>query len=234
MQFAQDHLVEERRQARVAQANFAALCVEFETECGFQQRERRRACPGLRRASHRVQRRAAAPFTLKPAEQFGQPPQIHIAGGVEQALEHMFDRMLQSVAREAECDQRIIVRPDRSIVIGHRIVTRLAARDGADAPSRKEFMAHEIAGDHARPIRPRNAGEQQLPGIRRSHLARLFGAVERQRVSSEVVAPESLFEALGQPLRIGFQLSRPIHQAQAERAARCQVLARKHICLNFR
>src|SRR5467141_171285 len=130
LQFAQDHFVKEYWQARVAQPNFAAPCVEFETECGFQQRKRRRARPGLRRASNRVQRRAAASFTLKPAEQFGEPPQIHIARGIEQALEHMFDRMLQPVAREAERYQRIVVRPDRSIVIGNRIVACFATRDG--------------------------------------------------------------------------------------------------------
>src|SRR6202163_5027973 len=93
LQVAQAHLVKECRQAWIAQASFTTLGVEFETERCFQQGERRRACPGLRRRKDRVQRRAAAPFTLKSAEQFWQPPQIHITRSVEQALEYLLDRM---------------------------------------------------------------------------------------------------------------------------------------------
>src|ERR1700730_3637270 len=62
LQVAQEHLVEECRQAWIAQANFATLGVEFEAERCFQQGERRRACPGLRRASGRVKRRRASPL----------------------------------------------------------------------------------------------------------------------------------------------------------------------------
>jgi hypothetical protein len=72
-----------------------------------------------------------------------------------------------------------------------------------------------------------------MPGIRRSHLARPLGAVERKRVSAEVVAPERLLETFGQPLRFNFQFSRPIHQAQPARAACRQPLAGKDIALNF-
>src|SRR5665213_1962662 len=69
-QITQHHFVEEGRQPRIAQANFAALGVEFETECGFQQRERRRAGPCLRRTGHRIERRTTLLFTLEAAEQF--------------------------------------------------------------------------------------------------------------------------------------------------------------------
>src|SRR5450759_244126 len=74
LQFAQDHLVKESRQARVTQANFAALRVEFETERRFQQRERRRARPSLRRAGDWVQRRSALLFTPEATEQLGKSP----------------------------------------------------------------------------------------------------------------------------------------------------------------
>ena len=45
-----------------------------------------------------------------------------------------------------------------------------------------------------------DAGEQQLPGIGRPHPARLLGAVERQRVGAEFLAPERLLEACGKLL----------------------------------
>ena len=128
------------------------------------------------------------------AEQFRKPPQIHIGGGVEQALEHLLDRMLQAVAREPERDQRVVVRPDRTVVIGHRIVARFAARHGADAPAGEKMRPHQIGGDHAGAIFAHDAAEQQLPGIRRAHLARLLGAIERQRVGAEFLAPERLLQ----------------------------------------
>src|SRR5450759_1575543 len=68
-QFSQHHFVEKRRQTRVAQADFAALGVKFEPERRLQQRERRRARPGLRRAGDGIERRAASLFTAKAAEQ---------------------------------------------------------------------------------------------------------------------------------------------------------------------
>src|SRR5450432_4162996 len=233
LQVAQEHLVKECRQARVAQANFAALGVEFETECCFQQREWRRACPGLRRASDRIERRAAAPFTLKSAEQFGEPAQIHIARGVEQALEHLLDRMLQPVAREAECDQRVVMRPDRPVMIRHRIIACLAQRDGANTPAGEEVRPHQVGGDAAGTVMAHDAGKQQLPGIGRPHPAWLLGAVECQCIGPELLAPERIFKSLGETLRFRCQFPRFIHQAQAESAACRQVLAGKHIALDF-
>ena len=146
----------------------------------------------------------------------------------------MRHRMLQAVAREAERDQRIVVRPDRSVVIGHRVVTGFAARNGADAPSRKEFLAHQIGRDPPGTIGSDDAGEEKLAGIGRSHLARPLGAVERQRVGAEFLAPERRLEALGKLQRRGFELRRPIDQSQAPGAARRQPLAGKDIPLNLR
>src|SRR6266567_4616350 len=51
LQVAQHDLVQERRQARIDEADFARGRVEFESERRFEQRERRGARPGLRRRS---------------------------------------------------------------------------------------------------------------------------------------------------------------------------------------
>src|SRR5260370_20273738 len=99
---ANDDLVEEGRQARVTQANFAALGVELEPKRRFKQRERRRARPCLRRAGHGIERRSPSPLTAKAAEQLWQPPQIHVGGGVEQGLEQMRDRMFTAIACTAQ------------------------------------------------------------------------------------------------------------------------------------
>src|SRR6267142_331969 len=97
--------MEERRQTRVTQANFATLYVKFKPERRFQQRERRCARPCLRRTGHRIERRSAPFFAAKATKQLGKLPQIHVGSGVEQTLEHMFDRMFEAIAREAEGDQ---------------------------------------------------------------------------------------------------------------------------------
>src|ERR1700722_13396992 len=115
-QIAEYHLVEEGRQAWVMQANFSAIGIEFETERRLEQGERRRARPGLRRTCDRIQRRPTSLFAPEAAEQFGQPAQVHVGRSVKQRLEHLLDRMLEAVTRESKGDQRIVVRPDRSVM----------------------------------------------------------------------------------------------------------------------
>src|SRR5271170_7863481 len=81
LQIAQDHLVEKRRQLRVAQADFALERIELQPQRSFKQRERGRARPSLRRAGDGVERWAVAVMELEAAEQFGQTPQIHVGAG---------------------------------------------------------------------------------------------------------------------------------------------------------
>jgi hypothetical protein len=106
LEILQGHLVEKRRDPRLAQADFTAPRFEFEAEQGLDQRERRRTRPGLRRAGHRVERRSAAALALEAAEEFGQAPQIHIGGGIEQPLEHLLDGIPEARAiRALSCGQ---------------------------------------------------------------------------------------------------------------------------------
>src|ERR1051326_8411569 len=60
LEVRQRDLLEERRQAGIAQANLVAGDVELEAERGLHNPERRAAGPGLRRAGDRVERRPAA------------------------------------------------------------------------------------------------------------------------------------------------------------------------------
>ena len=71
-------------------------------------RERRRARPCLRRACHRIKRRAATALPLKAAEQFRQSTQIHIGRGVEKPREQrsipgLAIRSAQDRARSTHC-----------------------------------------------------------------------------------------------------------------------------------
>ena len=161
------HLVEERRQARIAQPDLAALRIEFEAE--RRPRSARTASRSPRPAARRRPDRASARGRAGAGSRRTAP-----AAGADPCRRRRrtvpsntcVDRALQPVAREPERDQRVVVRPDRAVVIRHRIVARLAARDGADAPAREELRAEQVVRDLGRALRPRDAGEQHLPGIR--------------------------------------------------------------------
>src|SRR5688572_17981099 len=120
LKIAQDHLVEKIRQSWIAQVNLVRLRPKLQAERRLNQRERRRGGPGLRRTGDRIERRPAPALTLEPAKQLGKPPQIHIAGSLEQTARNLSDRTLEAVARKPKRNQCIVVRPDRAIVIGHR------------------------------------------------------------------------------------------------------------------
>src|SRR5262249_58751776 len=108
----------------------------------------------------------------------------------------------QTVTREPERDQRVVVRPDRSVVIGHRIVAGFAQRDGADAPAGEEMRPQQVDGDAARAILGDHAAEQEMASIRRAHGTRTLLAIERERVGAELLAPERRLETFGELARL--------------------------------
>ena len=79
------------------------------------------------------------------AEQFGQSPQVDIGRSGENPLKDARRLALEAVASEAGSDQRIVVWPNRAIVIAHWIVARLCRGDRAHAPPAKEFLSRAIA-----------------------------------------------------------------------------------------
>src|SRR5262249_58837703 len=136
----------------------------------------------------------------------------------EQALEHMLDRMLQAIPREPERNQRVVMWPDRAVVIGHRIIPGLAERDRANTPAGEEVRPQEINGDATGTILADHAAEQQMSRIRRAHRARPLLAVERQRIGAELLAPECFLEALGQLARLHLEPLRDLAPPEPLRA----------------
>jgi hypothetical protein len=59
-----------------------------------------------------------------------------------------------------------------------------------------------------RPVAPGDAGEEGVAGVAAAHSARVLGAVKRQDVGAEPLAPERLLELLAQPARLLFQRGR--------------------------
>ncbi len=91
-----------------------------------------------------------------------------------------------------------VVRPDRAVVIGHRIEARLAHGQGADAPAAVEGGREQLFGDPLGPFRRRQAAEQQVPRVGRAHSAQLAGAVDGDAIAAEVFHPEAPFDRLAQ------------------------------------
>src|SRR5436190_10110982 len=99
--------------------------------------------------------------------------------------------------------------PDRSVMIRHRIVTRLAGSDCSNSPAgegrfvcqRRSYAPGMLCG--------RDSGKKTMTRIRCSDPAGLLPAVERERVGGKLITPETLFESLEE----GFGLLRQITRA---------------------
>src|SRR6266487_949479 len=120
--------------------------------------------------------------------------QIKEKTGIEQTCEDHRCGLLQSVSGESRGDQGVIVRPDRSIVIGHGIVARLAASHRTDAPTGERCFVCERRRYTARVLLCRDTGEKTVPRVRCSHLARLLAPIQRKGVSGKVITPKRFLE----------------------------------------
>src|SRR6266516_5041713 len=100
------------------------------------------------------------------------------------------------------------MRPDRSIVIGHGIVARLAAGDRADAPTGERCFVAKRSGYGARMLRRRDTREKTVPRVRGSHSARLLAPVQGKRISRNVVTPKRFLESATERFRLFSQFAR--------------------------
>jgi hypothetical protein len=110
-------------------------------ETGPKKSKGRRGGPGLRRASNGIGRRPAVRLANEAAEQFRQTAQLLMAGRLEDGREDLAGFLDQPVPGKAKRDDRIVMRPDRAIMIGDWIVSRLAAGDGSDPPTAERISA---------------------------------------------------------------------------------------------
>ena len=100
------------------------------------------------------------------------------------------------------------MRPDRSVVIRHWIVSGFSSRQSANSPTGEEARLHQSRGDACGAIGTGNAAEQDLTCIRRAYAAGIFCAVERKCVSLDLRAPECGLKALRETGRFSIELER--------------------------
>src|SRR5262244_1364817 len=103
------------------EADLERLGIELQSEARLYQGKSGGARPSLRRARDRIHRGRGG-TARKAAEQLGEASRLPIGNGIEHALENSQCRILEPVPREPDRDHRIIVRPNRSVVIRDWIV----------------------------------------------------------------------------------------------------------------
>ena len=116
--------------------------INAQTETRLEQEKHRNRGPRLRTTGNRIQRRTFTGPAREPAEQLGQSMQLKKLAGVEETGKNLQCALLESIGGHPGCDKGIVVRPDRSIVIGHRIVSDFRGCDGSDTPSVKHIPAN--------------------------------------------------------------------------------------------
>src|SRR6266705_6268433 len=116
--------------------------INSQTETRLEQEKHRNRGPRLRTTGDRIQRRTFTGPAREPAEQLGQSMQLKKLAGVEETGKNLQCALLESIGGHPGCDKGIVVRPDRSIVVRHRIEAGLSGCHGSDAPSVKKLLAH--------------------------------------------------------------------------------------------
>src|SRR5207249_11506881 len=108
--------------------------------------EHRPGCPCLRQAGDRVSDRWLAGHPREAAEKLRQAhSEMHCSA--EALVENMRSAFPIAVACDPCGAYRGVVRPYGTVVIRHRIETRLFRRKGAQSPSRIERRREKLVGD---------------------------------------------------------------------------------------
>ena len=111
----------------------------------------------------------------------------------------------ESVTREPESDDRVVVRPDRAGVVTDRVVAELLIRERAHTPTAEQLLRCEVACDGARALLRDDPRPQQVAHVRCERIDGLLVPIESDDVvAAALVRPEVAVEPgehlLGLPL----------------------------------
>src|ERR1700730_11701923 len=115
-------LVEEFREHRPIEADLARPPIEVDTKARLNKREYARTRPGLRGARDGIKCGRIQSAPREAAKQLRQPPQIHMTRGLEQPQEDLEALGLQAIASDTQRDHRVVVRPNRAVMVRHRVI----------------------------------------------------------------------------------------------------------------
>src|SRR5271157_2491552 len=101
------------------------------------------------------------------------------------------------------------MRPNRSIVVRHRIVTSFAGRDCAHTPSRIKVFRFQFRNNRAAMIPWTEPGEQDLARVGAPDLAALLLSIQCNRIRRNPIGPERLVKPVLQNSRFPPKRGRP-------------------------
>src|SRR5690606_11178352 len=143
-------------------------------------------------------RRRLAGAAREAAEEFGKTVEVEEEARIQQRGEDAGSLFVEAVSGEPRRDEGVVVRPDRTIVVRHRVVARLAGGHGPNSPARGQGFAGQCRGEPDRPARLHDSGKETVSGIRGPDPAWALVPVEGDRIGREILAPERLLELVFQ------------------------------------
>src|SRR5512133_293347 len=83
-------------------------------------------------------------------------------------------------ARKTPSDQRVVMGPDRSVVVRERVEATIARRHRPYAPARPEPVSHELVDDRVDALGGDDPAPQQVPDVGAERVDRILLPVERE------------------------------------------------------
>ena len=125
---------------------------------------------------------------------------------IKQALKNSGCFLRETVTGKSCRDDRIVVWPDRAVVVRHRAITRFAFCHRANSPAGKGCLVQQCCHHASSSIFTGDAGEKAMTGVGGADTTRLFFSIESQGVSRKIFAPECLLKLAPESLRLDEQL----------------------------
>src|SRR5207247_9093643 len=137
--------LEPRRERRIEQEPLGVQ-VRLHAEERPQAQEHHSCGPGLRDARDEVVGgpRRKSQVALKATPQLRKLGVREAATGLDQGAHHLGRLLAVAVTSETLNDERVVVWPDRAVVVAYRVVGRVFARERTDAPARVDVEIHEM------------------------------------------------------------------------------------------
>ncbi len=173
--------------------NEKVVASRLQAEHRTQQQERCPAGPGLWATRGWVFHRKLRQLTRIASERLRQTT-LEVGGRLEHAHGDSCCFFTITVAPEPHGDKCVVVWPDRPEMIANRVVATLAFRHGADAPTRIQLGAHQVAYNSFRLVLIDDATPEQVPNVGGQRINLAPVAINGKRKKITIFEPEILVE----------------------------------------
>src|SRR5262252_10894721 len=167
-----------------------------------------RACPpGLWAAAHQVF--AGAGMEPRIPGEAAKKLRDTVVGEAHACLDHTLSNPLRlspvAVAAHTGGDDRVVVGPDRPVVIAHRVEAGGMGRERTDAPAREHVRRHEPGHDLLSSTRIHDAGPQTVARVAGDRLDLALVAVEGLGVKTRLRHPVAVLEPAAQLIGLSLE-----------------------------